>query len=711
MRVVLLISLLLAAPVCLAADDGPWPFPELGHRRHFVVEPHKGGAGRTAVVSFGTGGVMAPEGRDVRVVTAAGQGVPFRVLHIGPGSVCRLAFNVMPQVRDYYVFYGSKAAKPDAPAWAPDAGLLLETRRFNGGSFRNFNELRKVIGQSRPRLGADIVEQVFHGHNPFGPSDNYVSIYRGAIRIDKGGEYTFATTSDDASAMLVDGKVVAGKYGRGGAPRNARFMGKPLRLTPGRHDFVYYHVEVDGAQAAVAAWKPPGGKWAVIPSRAFGPVLQAKSAGYAVRGRAVAPDIRATNSGEVIFRGKRMTRFSFRNATLHPDVFQFKPHWDFGDGASSETVNPEHIYFEFGEYDVALTLSRAGKSYEVRYRVVVDEGWERQTVRNSDNLRQYHGIIKRYQFGKMKIPHIDRAMDVFEELGAHEEILEAGGVMAARKEEASDPIYLRHCLLYAEHLCREKELRDKRPKQKTDDGSRDEYAGLDFFSTAVGALTDAENRLQKPEHKVKTALKRGDVFFYYVRDLEKARAEYERILKIYRSAEVAEVRTAQIRLGDYFRKKGQTADARKAYEKANEAPAYDRDYKKDAARQGALHESAENYLRRGELDAARRQLNTWEWEHPEVKLEGRSSLLRAELAAKEENYNEALAQLQELVTGNKGGALAPEALLRIAKLHIKLGNYRRAIAACERLAADYADSSLKEDAGRLSAECEEKSKE
>jgi len=298
-------------------------------------------------------------------------------------------------------------------------------------------------------------------------------------------------------------------------------------------------------------------------------------------------------------------------------------------------------------------------------------------------------------------------MGVFEELSAHEEILKAAGVVVARKEEASDPVYLRHCLLCAEHLCREGELREKQP----DESREDKYAGVDFPTEAVRILTEAENKLQKPEHKVKAALKKADVHFYYARDLEKARADYQRILKTYREAGVAEVRTAQIRLGDHFRKKGQTAAARKAYDKANKMLPAGRPYEKDAARLGALHESAENYLRRGELDAAREQLDTWEWEHPEEKLMGRNSLLRAELALKEKNYDEARTQLADLVAGNKESPLAPDALLRIADLEMHLGNYRRALAACKRLEADYPESPLKEDAAALSAECGKKSVE
>jgi hypothetical protein len=335
MRTVILLFMLLAPSAGYAADDAQWPFPGLVRRRHYVAEPRNDVPRQTAVVVFGTGGILDAGKPNLRVVAGGGGGVPWRVLQVGPGSTCRLAFEVIPPVKDYYVYYGPQAAARKAPEWIPEAGLILKTRRFNGGAFKNYEQLKKVIDDSGPEYGTGLVRQVFHGHNPFGPSDAYVSLYEGFLWIENGGEHTFATTSDDASVMLVGGKIVAAKYGYGGARRDVRFMGKPVQLARGRHAFEYYHVDAGGEQAAVAAWKPPGGKWGVIPPEAFGPVIDPVAAGYAVQGRAVAPDIRPINSGEVIFRGKQMTRFSFKNATLDPEVFQFRPQWDFGDGASS----------------------------------------------------------------------------------------------------------------------------------------------------------------------------------------------------------------------------------------------------------------------------------------------------------------------------------------------------------------------------------------
>ncbi|HUU69456.1 MAG TPA: hypothetical protein VM186_08025, partial [Planctomycetota bacterium] len=86
----------------LAADDGPWPSSTLNYRRHYVVEADPKAPDQTAVVEFATGNVMDAKGSDVRVM-AAGKALPSRVLCMGPGSICRLAFKAVPGVRDYFV--------------------------------------------------------------------------------------------------------------------------------------------------------------------------------------------------------------------------------------------------------------------------------------------------------------------------------------------------------------------------------------------------------------------------------------------------------------------------------------------------------------------------------------------------------------------------------------------------------------------------------
>ena len=695
----------------LAADDGPWPSSTLNCRRYYAVEADAKAPDQTAVVEFATGNVMDAKGSDVRVM-AAGKAVPSRVLCMGPGSVCRVAFRVVPGVRDYYVLYGLKNAVPEGPAWEPESGLLLETRQFNGGNIDSVEGVMRAVQKSGPSFGANMVLQVFHGTNPFGPSDNYVSIYKGWLFVPQQGVYQFATSSDDASVMKIDGMVVCRKLGEDRAYGDARAAGDTVTLTAGKHRFEYYHVELEGDQAAVGAWKPPGGKFALIPPEAFGIVHRPKLASFTIRGQPVAPDVRAINFGEVILNRKQMTRFSFRNETTAPDALQYQPRWEFGDGTRSDSPNPEHVYFEFATYDVSLTLTRGGKSYRIDHTIIVDEGWDRQTVPSHDTTRQYYGIIKGYQFDKMKLEHVDRAMDVFEEMQQPgsgepptEEIIRAAGAMLARKAELTDEIYVRHALQYAEALCRANEQREKQPAAGDADGDRSGRTQLpdDPVAAALSVLAEAERRVQQPELRVKAALKRADVLFYYARDLAKAVAEYERIVKTWGWVKGNEPRIAQVRIGDYFRKLGKTADARSAYQKAA-TMIPQRDYKQKAAHLGAWQESVESFLRDGNLIDARAQLDAWEWEEPEAKLDSRSSLLRAELAVKEKNVDESIVQLTDFITGNKDGAFAPEALLTMARLHIDCDRPDAAVPLLEKLPVDYKDSPLKEDAAFLLAE-------
>jgi len=50
-------------------------------------------------------------------------------------------------------------------------------------------------------------------------------------------------------------------------------------------------------------------------------------------------------------------KFNFTNTTPVIDPVIASYLWDFGDGVTSETYNPQHTYAEAGDYDVTLTVS------------------------------------------------------------------------------------------------------------------------------------------------------------------------------------------------------------------------------------------------------------------------------------------------------------------------------------------------------------------
>ena len=197
-----------------------------------------------------------------------------------------------------------------------------------------------------------MVRQIFDGYNPYGPSDNYLSIYRGFFYAPVNGKYGFATVSDDASFLFVDGKLVAqwpGFHGAG-AGRRAEHRGE-IYLKAGVHIIEYYHMEGRGSQACVAAWRKPGDReYKVIERKYFLPVTIGILRGYEKRDNPYPADFYYTLVDNLYAEKEILTQVKFSS----PSSSGFLE-WELDDGMKMTGVREFlHIYLEFKDYRVKL---------------------------------------------------------------------------------------------------------------------------------------------------------------------------------------------------------------------------------------------------------------------------------------------------------------------------------------------------------------------
>ncbi|NQT89513.1 hypothetical protein HQ560_22275, partial [bacterium] len=229
-------------------------------------------------VSFPTHGAMKPDGSDLRVAVDSDP-APFQIVDIAPHGTVRLVIGLIRETDRVYVYYGNPAAKPLDTSWKPRRGLWLQTRKLAPGKATTARALQALAMKSEPRYGRGPVAAIHHGHNPFGPSENYASIYDGWFHLPKEQKVKFAVSGDDAAALFVEGKEAAAKTVWGGMDRNKRYAGPPLLLKAGLHPIRLVHVQQTGTSIASAAWWMDGMKrgekylhYQVIPSSAFAPV-------------------------------------------------------------------------------------------------------------------------------------------------------------------------------------------------------------------------------------------------------------------------------------------------------------------------------------------------------------------------------------------------------------------------------------------------------
>ncbi len=161
------------------------------------------------VTEFFHHGEIRPDGRNVVVVAQNKELVPMRVLQLGPGDFCRLAFQTVAGQSAYEIFYGGDPPTEKSPPWSCRDGLLLETRQFGPCDFNSLDSLREAFAKAAP-IGADYVDAVFHSCNPFSLTNApFLSRYSGYMDIRQPGAYGLMVSSQDCSFLLIDDKLVA----------------------------------------------------------------------------------------------------------------------------------------------------------------------------------------------------------------------------------------------------------------------------------------------------------------------------------------------------------------------------------------------------------------------------------------------------------------------------------------------------------------------
>jgi hypothetical protein len=92
--------------------------------------------------------------------------------------------------------------------------------------------------------------------NPSLPQEHFSVEWRGWLRIDRDGQYTFSTRTDDGSTIEIDGNVVVDNGGVHGATRRTA----TIAMTPGVHQIGLRFMQATGTYEFYASWTPPGAK-------------------------------------------------------------------------------------------------------------------------------------------------------------------------------------------------------------------------------------------------------------------------------------------------------------------------------------------------------------------------------------------------------------------------------------------------------------------
>jgi TolA-binding protein len=639
------------------------------------------------VTEFFTHGALDAAAAPLSVVDAKGQAMPWKNLQNGPGDFVRVAFQPAAGRSEstYEIRYGGKETAAASPAWdAGRGGLLFTAYRWRDCDLNRIESVREAIDKAEP-IGADFVPAVYHRYNPVDPSPRpFLSRYEGRLLAPAGGTYEFFTTSQDASFLLIDGRVVVASPGWHGPVGDARHRGE-VSLKAGPHDFEYLHACAGENACMVAAWKPPGAeKPEPIPPAAFGSNLVAHLAavGPTQDGAEGSPgrrlhDMAVAVLGEVpvMDSPEPMVRVQFQHRSAGSGGGGgVRVRWEFGDGQNATGADPMHVYLHPGLYTVTM-MPGGPTGPKVTNRVSIGRALvpEDPKLATPDALAAYLPAIEAYDVAGLDGPGVLQLARVDEQAGRITQLGKLAAAWLASPRAGEDEAATEALLNLAVPR-----LRDT----------------LGDPAAALALCTEAAGRLRDPSRRRDSLSRAADVG---LNDLLRGDPEVagwvDEASSLAGSAGGPSSLSLRVQ-GDLKARQGDREGARRAYTASQKLRDASRNASEQLAWRGAHSRSVESFLREDRLDEALAEIRAWTDDAPLDRLDGDLPLLLAQLWVKRKQYDRAVAVASDLVAANPDSAYADQLLMMAAEAEVAAKRPDRARARWQSLVTDYPGSPL-----------------
>ena len=678
---------ILALPTTLPAADA-WHLA--GWKFRAVVSIPKPLADKTvdtAAVRVFCQGRGRADGADFRVIDAAGKAVPFQATWHDHDRYAWLAFRATTPAAGarFYVYYGNPQAtraaeevrasnKPGAGApkgdWVPRHGLVFATiERPKGDNPKTVADLEKMLNASKDRYGARYQQRVSDSHNPFGPSDYYMSVYRGWITIPKDATYRFCTASNEASFSFLDGKKLVHWPGRHTSERGGRGeFNVAVKLTAGRHYLEYYHEEVMLKQVAFLGWSPPGSPkdhFYGIPAARYPVPHAAAVTGYESTGGPI-PVFEATMVDTIwpdpgVRSEGQYTRLHF--AVSLPDTLPKGTTfgWDFGDGQTATGPAVDHVYLALGDYPVTLTAGNATVAGSARiYEVAHVTGEVRQ-----GRPPEYASIALGYDQQKLDLLNLTELVHLLAESGRSTEAIVTGKLWVKRFAAAEPKLTskVRRVMALAALETGEGGVDEAIANFQasiTDDTPTAEK--IDSFARLIRLLGIGRQQPEKTMPLLKQVEQTARNASPPLKEDEKGRLAYRRALNA---------------AGDVLLWHGKREEARKFYKRVEALRGYFIPSQVKAARVGAFPNSIRDYLRLNNYGAALEIVDRWEDLFAAEKIKGQTFFWRGKIFSMRDQSKPAAEFLDLAISLAIGAEFENEARWRLAIALEQMGKTRR----------------------------------
>jgi len=674
----LFLALLLASSLSQAvwaAAPGWWD-PQWKVRRRIELK----GAQRSSYAplvahfQFRDFGHLKSDASDVRVVNEQGKPVPFRVKFYDPRLYCLVAFEPEGTNWTGYVYYGNPNAPRLDNKWEPRSGLLLTTYRRAEGGFDNWQQMQQTLRASFGNPdGAGFRPSIFDGLNPFGSSDNFVSYYEGYFLALRAGTYRFATISDDASFVFIDGKLVAqwpGGHGAAGGLHGEH--SGTIDLAPGAHQVQYYHLQLTATTVAELAWTRPGEKQPrVMAPEDYLPAFEAEVGLQEAADDPYILEFNATAQMTLEYGGYHYILWRFGDLSGAPDNPAAAGQWEFGNGLTTNARSPFVWFFRPGDYEVTLRTTLAGGQVKT----------VKQKIRVSD-LLQLDATDKPGAFDRAAVMIGDYPI-----AGLGEEDRRAILTLLTYRQK-SDQI---------EKICRAwlDEVYRKNGPVPVDAVLELGRVVTDVrrqYPEAEKIYLEATRRLKPDDpfgYQVYLAL--GELRVHYLKKYDEAIAVLDIANKQVKPKNEIYRRRIAIALGDAYRAKVARDPARQQYQLAERLGQTSRE---DAQLRSSYGLTVESFLARGDRAEALDKLQEWADRFPTDKMGGYWSLLMGRCLMSLQRFPEAAEELALAAKLEPFGNYTRDVLEQLGQAYVALRRYPEAIEAL-RAAAQLLDDPVK----------------
>jgi hypothetical protein len=627
--------------------DGPWPVT-VGWARVYPA-----------------GAAAHPE---VQVTTEAGGPVAAQLLWSAPGAPADVLFDARSPATTYLVYLGAKGAPGAAPAFDPQAGLVLETRHRAGPGLDSWAQFQEAWrGCAGEVLGASLVPHIFDGIHRHGPGIDYMSHYHGRIQAARAGEYLFATISDDGSFVFIDGKPVCewpGVHGVDGGQRG-QHQGA-ITLSAGGHQLDYWHFQGGGESYAELAWRPPGAeRLEVVPPSAFLPVGRFPAVRAETRAGAQPAAFswemagHTTSGGEAGGPALVDVRFHLLERA------GLAARWVFDDGTTAEGVEVEHLFPRTGLRTVRCEVGQGGHPLgDLTHAILVHPMWLQPEDFPEHRWQAQRKELLGRQPGAMPVADLAALIAYGDALHDLELLSRLGAAVLKRAGEFTGPEA--QALLTLGFHFQHQEVRQYQ-------AARECLAACVAADKAPGELL------------ARARLHLGGLLVHAYLDVGGARAQLDAVAADKLSGD--DQRLLKMYQGDALLAAGMVEPARARYLSAG-----------TAAGPGDLHyallrrtriETARNYIRQGDYDAAEGEVRAIEWETPLERMGTETGLLLAAVWIARKEIPFALSACRLMLIAAPDDARRPEVLLALVQAHLAAGQAAEAAAVARQLIADH----------------------